>query len=226
MEHLKLRGFPKMFTPLWGNPPYPLCKRGQGGFPWGAGGISLKGGIGLRHLPGWWCLLTILALGGASFQGLLVYKLERLNHVIANPDKLVVDENSSDALIFAKAMRLDHTGNSIEATRLYASLRNCDDRDLRARAYHNLGTIYLRDGSKHWNARGVLDYAYVSSQVELAKENYREALRLNPDDWDARFNLEYAWRITPPPKETPKSDFKATKPSVFSTLPGLPGGGP
>ena len=180
----------------------------------------------LRRLPGWWYLLAILALGGVSYEGLWLYKLAMLNHAAANPDVVAIDENSPDALIFAKAMNLDHTGNSIDAARLYAILRNSQDLDLRTRAFHNLGTIYLRDGAKHWNERGVLDYAYVSNQVQLAKENYREALRLNPYDWDARFNLEYAWRITPPPKEKPKSDFKATKPSVYSTLPGLPGGGP
>ena len=180
----------------------------------------------LRRFPIWWYLLAILALGGAAYQGYLLYRLEALNHAIANPDLVEVDENTLDALIFAKAMHLDHTGNSIEASRLYARLRNSQDLDLRTRAFHNLGTIYLRDAAKRWNERGVLDYAYVSSQVELAKENYREALRLNPGDWDARFNLEYAWRITPPPKERPKSDFNATKPSVYSTLPGLPGGGP
>ena len=179
-----------------------------------------------RISMGWFYFLAVLALGGATYQGYLLYRLEALNHAIANPDLVEVDENTLDALVFSKAMHLDHTGNSIEASRLYARLRNSQDRDLRTRAFHNLGAIYLRDGAKHWNERGVLDYAYDSSQVELAKENFREALRLDPGDWDARFNLEYAWRITPPPKERPKSDFKATKPSVYSTLPGLPGGGP
>ena len=171
-------------------------------------------------------ILSLLALGGAAYHGLKIYQLETLKRSIANPERVTVDENTPDILIFAKAMHDEQTGNSGEAIRLYASLRNAEDPDLRTRAFHNLGTMYLRDGAAHWNARGVLDYAHVSSQIELAKENYREALRLNPDDWDARFNLEYAWRITPPPKEKTKSDFQGSKSSVYSTLPGLPGGGP
>ena len=171
-------------------------------------------------------VLSLLALGGVVYHGFKLYQLETLKRTMANPDRVTVDENTPDILVFAKAMRYEQTGNTGEAIRLYASLRNAQDPDLRARAFHNLGTIYLRDGAVHWNAHGVLDYAHVSSQIELAKENYREALRLNPDDWDARFNLEYAWRITPPPKEKPKSDFQGSKSSVYSTLPGLPAGGP
>ncbi len=179
-----------------------------------------------KRLPVWFYPLLAVASCGALYQGAELYRQERLNRALAKPDAITVDENTPPLLVFAKARRLDQTGNAEEAIRLYSSLRNSEDLDLRARVFHNLGTIYLRDGAKRWNARGVLDYARVSTLVELAKENYREALRLNPDDWDTRYNLEYAFRITPPPKEKGKSDWKGSKPSVFSTLPGLPGGGP
>ncbi len=178
------------------------------------------------QLPIWFYGFTLLFLVGVAYSGIQRYQLERLNQAIANPDPVMVNENTPPILIFAKAERLNQLGKSAEAIRLYASLRNTENIDLRARALHNLATLYLRDGAQHWNAHGVLDFAYVSAQVELAKEAYREALRLNPDNWDARFNLEYAWRITPPPKERSKSDFTGSKSSVFSTLPGLPGGGP
>ena len=35
--------------------------------------------------------------------------------------------------------------------------------------------------------------------IELAKEHYRELLRQDPDDWDARYNLERAQRLQPDP---------------------------
>ncbi len=179
-----------------------------------------------KRLPVWFYLGLFVLLAGAGYHGLELLRLEQFKHAIANPAGIIVDENTPPVLVFAKARWLDQTGNVGEAIRLYSSLRNARDPDLRSRAFHNLGTIYLRDGAKRWNARGVLDYAHVSTLVELAKENYQEALRLNPDDWDARYNLEYAFRITPPPKEKGKSDWKGSKPSVFSTLPGIPGGGP
>ncbi len=180
----------------------------------------------LKRLPVWWYCLAVLLAGGALYHGAALWRQENLDRALAAPDTIAVDENTPAVLIFAKARRLAQTGNPAEAIRLYASLRNAENQDLRARALHNLATLYLADAAQRWNAHGVLEAAHVGTQVELAKENYREALRLNPDNWDARFNLEYAWRITPPPKERAKADFKGSKSSVFSTLPGLPGGGP
>lgn len=37
--------------------------------------------------------------------------------------------------------------------------------------------------------------------IELAKEQYRELLRLDPQHWDARYNLERAQRLVPDPSE-------------------------
>ncbi|CAD5372132.1 MxaK protein [Rubrivivax sp. A210] len=37
--------------------------------------------------------------------------------------------------------------------------------------------------------------------LELAKEGYRELLRLNPQHWDARYNLARAQRLQPDPVE-------------------------
>ncbi len=179
-----------------------------------------------KRLPAWFYSLALLLLCGAAYHGANIWRQMRLERELANPDAIIVAENTPAILIFAKARRLDEAGNSPEAVRLYASLLKNENLDLRARAYHNLGTIYLRDAARRWNARGVLEFARVNTEVELAKENYRQALRLNPQDWDARYNLEYAYRITPPPKEKPKADFQGSKSSVFSTLPGLPGGGP
>lgn len=177
-------------------------------------------------LPAWFFALLALCLGGAAYEAYTLIGLDALNRTIADPSNLQVDERTPPALVFAKAYRLERDGEHQEATRLYSTLLHAADETLRARALHNLATIYLEDGARLWNARGVLEYARVNTLVELAKENYREALRLDPDDWDARYNLEYAYRITPPPKEKEKSDWTGTKSSVFSTLPGIGGGGP
>ncbi|WP_428423989.1 MxaK protein [Methylibium sp.] len=37
--------------------------------------------------------------------------------------------------------------------------------------------------------------------IELAKAGYRDVLRLNPDQWDARYNLERAQRLQPDPDD-------------------------
>lgn len=170
--------------------------------------------------------LALALLAGALYHGAELWRQQRLERDLAAIGQLAVDENTAPPLVFAKAWQLEQEGAENEAIRLYASLRDTPDLGLRARALRNLGTAYLRDAARRWNAHGVLEHAQVNTQVELAKENLREALRLAPEDWDARYNLEYAFRITPPPKEKAKADFQGSKSSVFSTLPGLPGGGP
>lgn len=167
-----------------------------------------------------------LALAGAAHEGWHLWRANRDNALIAAPERIQVDPATPPALVFAKAYDLARHGDTQEATRLYGALTQTGDAELRTRAYYNLGTLYLGDAARLWNARGVLEYVRVNTLVSAAKENLRAALRLSPGHWDARYNLEYAYRITPPPKEKPKSDFKASKGSVYATMPSLPGGAP
>lgn len=178
----------------------------------------------LKRLPG--VALVLVMLLGTVYEAVAAYRLERMRQALEHPELITVDADTEAPQVFAKARWLEQTGQPAEAIRLYASLIHTGEVGLRADVLHNLGTLYLREAAKLWNARGVLEYVPVTTLVELAKENLREALRLNPQDWDARFNLEYAYRITPPPKEKAKADFQGSKSSVFSSLPGLPVGGP
>lgn len=180
----------------------------------------------LKKLPLKLWLIGLLLLVATLALGVYSYQQHQLEKALKQPDSIIIDPDTLPILVYAKALHFAQTGNAGEAARLYGSLRNAADLDLRARALHNLGNLYLRDGAKHWNENGVLEYAHVLTQIQLAKENLREALRLNPQDWAARWNLEYAYRITPPPKEQGKADFQGRKASIYSTLPGLPEGGP
>lgn len=174
--------------------------------------------------PAW--LALALLLSGAVYEGFLLYRIAGFNRLIAAPDKIEITDSTAPERVFAKAHALAAAGDLREAQRLYGTVLDRGDGQFRARVRYNLGTLYLREAAELWNARGVLEYIRVNTLVAAAKENLREALRLNPDHWDARYNLEYAYRITPPPKEKPKADFQGSKGSVFATLPSLPGGGP
>jgi mxaK protein len=180
----------------------------------------------LGGLPLWWIVLTGIVFAGLIHQAWGWWRAAGLNRAMASPELIAVDEDTPAPLRFAKARALSRTERTGEAAQLYASLLQDPSPSVRERANYNLGTLYLKDAAKFWNERGVLEYARVNTLVELAKENFRQSLRLNPDNWDARYNLEYAFRITPPPKEKAKSDWRGSKSSVFSTLPGIPGGGP
>lgn len=179
----------------------------------------------LRSSKPAWCLLTVF-LAGTGYEAVTLFRIAGFNRLIARPAEITVTDATDPELVFAKAHDLAAQGDRQEAQRLYGTVLNRGDERFRARVHYNLGTLYLRQAAELWNARGVLEYVRVNTLVAAAKENLREALRLEPDHWDARYNLEYAYRITPPPKEKPKADFQGSKGSVFATLPSLPGGGP
>lgn len=174
--------------------------------------------------PAWLALALLLAV--AAYESFTLYRISRFNRLISAPKSPEITEASPPELVFAKAHALAAKGDRREAQRLYGILLDRGDGQFQARVRYNLGTLYLREAAELWNARGVLEYIRVNTLVAVAKENFRESLRLKPERWDARYNLEYTYRITPPPKEKPKADFQGSKGSVFATLPSLPGGGP
>ena len=182
----------------------------------------------IRRLLSPWLLgvLSLTALGVAIQSGIQLYQLESRNRMLATPERIEINRDSDPHLIFAKAHQLQVSGDPLEAIRLYGTLLQQGDPPFRARVRYNLGTLYLRDAAKLWKERGLLEYVRINTLLSAAKDNLRESLSLNPEQWDARYNLEYAYRITPPPKERPKNDFQGNKGSVFATLPSIPGGGP
>ncbi|HYE34610.1 MxaK protein [Methylocaldum sp.] len=180
----------------------------------------------MRHSPALiWGILLVLLMG-IVYEGYAVFRITRQNTLISEPERIEVDDKTPPFLVFAKARQLEQSGEPQEALRLYASILDRGDEQLREHVHYNLGTLYLREAAALWNAKGVLEYVRVNTLVALAKEQLQKALRLNPDNWDARFNLEYAYRITPPAKEREKADWHGAKPSVFATVPTIPGGAP
>lgn len=170
--------------------------------------------------------ITAAAVTGIFFFGYEVYQAIAINALIREPSKIIIDDETPAYLVFAKAYQLQREGDPIEAIRLYGTLTQTAPHVLSARIRYNLGSLYLNDAAKLWKQFGLYEYIRINTLLGAAKDNLRESLTLDPAIWDARYNLEYAYRITPPPKERPKNDFQGNKGSVFATLPALPGGGP
>jgi mxaK protein len=75
--------------------------------------------------------------------------------------------------------------------------------------------------------RGELDKA--APQVTLARQDYRRALRAQPEFWDAKYNLDVASRLV---RDHPEFDRKtgdelrAEPKAIWTDMPGQPRGGP
>jgi len=59
------------------------------------------------------------------------------------------------------------------------------------------GNIHLRQAIALKKRRGEAALGALITPTELAKQSYRDVLRAEPGDWDARFNLERALRLLP-----------------------------
>jgi len=92
-----------------------------------------------------------------------------------------------------------------------AIIQSSGREDLRRIALYDLGNLHLEQALRMSDEQQSLPY------LELAKQSYRDELRRDPSDWDARYNLERALRLapeqdddfedtgSPPPKEKERS---------------------
>lgn len=84
--------------------------------------------------------------------------------------------------------RVDYDG----ALAAYKAIIQSNREDLRRLALYDLGNLNLRQAVQNG-----LDEPQSLPLTELAKQNYRDLLRRDPTDWDARYNLERALRLAP-----------------------------
>jgi mxaK protein len=102
------------------------------------------------------------------------------------PDHLQPETRLARAVALAK---VDYDG----ALAAYKAIVQSNRDDLRLIALYDLGNLHLHRAIQY----GLADEAQSLPLTELAKQSYRELLRRDPTDWDARYNLERALRLAP-----------------------------
>ena len=126
---------------------------------------------------------------------------------------------------FAHALALARSGGYEAALPAYKALAQRETGPLRAAALYNLGNLHLRQALRN----GPAGAAGALPLVELAKQSYRDALRADPGNWDARYNLERALALAPEvdaqaeeeqePPEVNRERVITTAPAMRSELP-------
>ena len=172
-------------------------------------------------------LVIILALATAAALAIWARDAARNRTIAAltgNRD-VAVAQDAAPPLLFARAYflithrRLDDAQTLVSLFDLRGSTK------ARADLHYDLGNGRLlaafdKIDSADFDAAGAL--------VGLAQEDYIEAMRLNPDDWDARYNFDVAARLVRQyPSFVNYPDPRRTGPRpIWTELPNVPRGEP
>lgn len=129
----------------------------------------------------------------AVVQALRLQQAVRINQAIAQAADPAGRPGDFAEARFAHALALARTGRYEEALAAHKALVQGERGPLRTAALYNLGNLHLRQALRNGPARA----AEALPLVELAKQSLRDALRADPGDWDARYNLERALWLAP-----------------------------
>jgi mxaK protein len=149
----------------------------------------------------------------AAYHGLRLHRASQVNAAIATASVSGSEAGVAEAQ-FARALASSESGDSAAALQLYKALIQGGRADLKRAALYNLGNLHLREAMKSDEAARSLPL------IELAKQSYRDLLRIDPADWDARYNLERALWLAPEMEEAAVNEPPAPTRRAISTAPG------
>ena len=156
----------------------------------------------LREIIGAIAFVAILVAGIGDFErGNRHYRAGRYEEAVAAYQQAIENGDERPELRYNMGTALLRLGRYDEAQQfLQAALEDVEP-GLRQRTLYNLGNRFLEEG------RASQDDEQRNRLLDAAVEAYKDALRLNPGDQDAKWNLELALREQDePPEESPQDD--------------------
>ena len=137
-----------------------------------------------------------------------------------------VDANSRPETLLARVSFLTKRGDIDRARAMVEALDRRANADMRTRGHYLLANALLRKAFDQIE-QSQLDAA--NPFVNLAKREYRRALQLAPDYWDAKYNLDVAARLVrdfPDFERKSGDELSADPKKLWTDVPGKPKGLP
>ncbi len=119
---------------------------------------------------------------------------QRFNDALAIGDITWVNGPDDAHRQFAKAYDLQEQRDFKATVKAYAAINARSRSQLQIDIKFNLANLYFREATQ-LREIGADDLAM--PLIELAKQNYKEILRIDNDHWDAKYNLELALFVAP-----------------------------
>jgi mxaK protein len=126
-------------------------------------------------------------------------EIARVAAAPVNAQTPVLPLGTARELRLAQALAFSRAGQHEAALKGFAGLIQNGERSdpIAQGALFNLANMYLRQGLEQ---RGGAAFG-AEPLFELSKQRLRDLLRVAPQDWDARYNLERALRLAPEEQE-------------------------
>jgi len=141
-----------------------------------------------------------------AFASVAIYEAVTLRQAKAVNAAIFAASMGDDAAVsrfpeaaFARARSLATQGQNERALKAYKEIGRNGPPHLATAALYNAGNLQLRQALKE----GPDATVRALPLIELAKQNYRSVLRRDPQNWDARYNLERALWLAPEVEEEP-----------------------
>lgn len=137
---------------------------------------------------------------------------------------------AADAL-FANAFYQARHGDMQQSLALYAEALSRGSHTVRKSSYFNSGNLYLARANHLLEEQGLDAFDQITPLLALARESYREAMRLDPAWYEAKYNYELALRLSPlfelkHSKSAQDEPEQAETVDGWSSIPGFPRGMP
>jgi mxaK protein len=150
---------------------------------------------------------------------------ETIRSLLAHKDIAVDPTRASGEVVLARINDLIRRDRLDEAQTLLGGTETRMKTRLRALALYNLANERTRQGVE-FVRKGDLDHA--AALINVAKTEYRLALKIDPRDWNTKYNLDIAMRIV---RDLPQADNLSdeelqTPKKIWTDLPGVPKGLP
>ncbi|HEY9065714.1 MAG TPA: hypothetical protein VIO33_12085 [Burkholderiaceae bacterium] len=140
--------------------------------------------------------LLVGVLLAASFDGWQLVRTQRTNAAILSGEAIPETPGQPPEVRFAQAYVQAASAPHDAALNRYRALQT--DPIVGAAARYNSANLLVRQAIR---VRASAQPGQAIALLELAKEYYRDVLRDDPAQWDARYNLERAQRLLPDPDE-------------------------